>query len=156
MAGKVTVALCELRGVRQLQAARKLRSCIESAFTNSAKERSLRSKTSESRTNRAPCGPLKLVLPEGTLDLGLLKGGVAISEDDVRRSLRIECSAARVLTIENDTTFTELVKRAGAPCSFRPVIQAVSCLPCSSACPRVSNAGISATTLLEASTSCAI
>jgi len=59
------------------------------------------------------CGPLKLVLPEGTLDLGLLRGAVAISEDDLRRALRIECIAARVLTIENDTTFTELVKHAG-------------------------------------------
>jgi hypothetical protein len=59
------------------------------------------------------CGPLKLVLPEGTLDLGLLKGAVAISEDDLRRTLSVECSAARVLTIENDTTFMELVKLAG-------------------------------------------
>lgn len=58
------------------------------------------------------CGPLKLILPEGTLDLGLLKGAVAISEDDLRRALRIECNAVRVLTIENDTTFTELVKHA--------------------------------------------
>ncbi|MFZ4593399.1 MAG: Wadjet anti-phage system protein JetD domain-containing protein [Verrucomicrobiaceae bacterium] len=58
-------------------------------------------------------GPLKLVLPEGTLDLGLLRGAVAISEDDLRRALRIECAAARVLTIENDTTFTELVKHTG-------------------------------------------
>ena len=59
------------------------------------------------------CGPLKLVLPEGTIDLGLLRGAVAISEDDLRRAVRLECDAARVLTVENDTTFTELVKHAG-------------------------------------------
>jgi len=68
--------------------------------------------TENPRTVRL-CGPLKLVFPEGVLDLGLLKGAVALSGDDVRRASAIECPAVRVLTVENETTFTELVKRAG-------------------------------------------
>lgn len=68
--------------------------------------------TENPRTVRL-CGPLTLVFPEGAVDLGLLKGTTAISEEDLRRATAIECHAARVLTVENETTFTELVKRAG-------------------------------------------
>lgn len=55
-------------------------------------------------------GPLRLELPDGTLNLGLLHAPVSISETDLHRALTIHCDAAQVLTVENETTFFELAK----------------------------------------------
>ncbi|WP_395751586.1 Wadjet anti-phage system protein JetD domain-containing protein [Prosthecobacter sp.] len=56
------------------------------------------------------CGPLRLELPEGTLNLGLLHAPVSISETDIHRAIAIHCDASQVLTVENETTFLELAK----------------------------------------------
>lgn len=55
-------------------------------------------------------GPLRLELPGGTLDLGLLTGPVMLSETDIRLASAIHTAALRVLTVENETTFLELAK----------------------------------------------
>ncbi|MFC5456241.1 Wadjet anti-phage system protein JetD domain-containing protein [Prosthecobacter fluviatilis] len=59
------------------------------------------------------CGPLLLQLPEGPLNLGLLKAPVSLSETDIRRAVATHCTASRVLTVENETTFMELTKLGG-------------------------------------------
>ena len=51
-------------------------------------------------------GPLRL---DG-LDLASLRGAVTISETDIHQAQSVTCSAIRILTIENETTFLELVK----------------------------------------------
>jgi hypothetical protein len=51
-------------------------------------------------------GPLRL---DG-LDLALLRGAVTISETDIHQAQSVACSATRILTIENETSFLELVK----------------------------------------------
>lgn len=51
-------------------------------------------------------GPLRL---DG-LDLASLRGAVTISETDIHQAKSVACSAARILTVENETTFLELVK----------------------------------------------
>ncbi|MDP1586288.1 MAG: DUF2220 family protein [Prosthecobacter sp.] len=51
-------------------------------------------------------GPLRL---DG-LDFVSLRGAVTISETDIHAADFITCSATRILTIENETTFLELVK----------------------------------------------
>ena len=51
-------------------------------------------------------GPLRL---DG-LDLASLRGAVTISETDIRQAQSVACTATRILTIENETTFLELVK----------------------------------------------
>jgi hypothetical protein len=51
-------------------------------------------------------GPLKL----DSLDFASLRGSITISETDIRAAEVITCSAARLLTVENETTFLELVK----------------------------------------------
>jgi len=51
-------------------------------------------------------GPLKL----DSLDFSSLRGSVTISETDIRAAEVITCTAARILTVENETTFLELVK----------------------------------------------
>lgn len=51
-------------------------------------------------------GPLRL---DG-LDLASLRGAVTISETDIHQAQSVACSATRILTIENETTFLELVK----------------------------------------------
>lgn len=51
-------------------------------------------------------GPLRL---DG-LDLAALRGAVTISETDIHQAQSVTCSAIRILTIENETTFLELVK----------------------------------------------
>ncbi len=56
-------------------------------------------------------GPLQLTLPRGTIDLGLLSGGVTLSEWDIASALEITTVAQRCLTVENETTFHELTKR---------------------------------------------
>lgn len=58
-------------------------------------------------------GPLLLELPGGMLNLGLLHAPVSISDTDIRRALAIHCTASRVLTVENETTFLELAKLGG-------------------------------------------
>ena len=55
-------------------------------------------------------GPLRLELPGGTLDLGLLHAPVSISETDIHQAIAIHCDASQVLTVENETTFLELAK----------------------------------------------
>jgi hypothetical protein len=55
-------------------------------------------------------GPLRLELPGGTLNLGLLHAPVSISETDFHQAIAIHCDAAQVLTVENETTFLELAK----------------------------------------------
>lgn len=51
-------------------------------------------------------GPLRL---DG-LDLTSLRGAVTISETDIHQAQSVACTATRILTIENETTFLELVK----------------------------------------------
>lgn len=51
-------------------------------------------------------GPLRL---DG-LDLASLRGAVTISETDIHQAQSVACTATRILTIENETTFLELVK----------------------------------------------
>lgn len=55
-------------------------------------------------------GPLRLELPGGALNLGLLHAPVSISETDLQQAIAIHCDAAQVLTVENETTFLELAK----------------------------------------------
>jgi hypothetical protein len=50
------------------------------------------------------------------LDFASLRGAVTISETDIHTAECISCSAARVLTIENETTFLELVKLNRGDC----------------------------------------
>lgn len=56
-------------------------------------------------------GPLVLKTRGGTMNLGLLRGPVLISELDLNSVVDVQCTALRVLTVENDTTFHELSKR---------------------------------------------
>lgn len=51
-------------------------------------------------------GPLRL---DG-LDFASLRGAVTISETDIHQVQSVACTATRILTIENETTFLELVK----------------------------------------------
>jgi len=55
-------------------------------------------------------GPLKLQITGQSLDLGILAGPFRLSETDVVRAEAITTSAARCLTVENETTFHELAK----------------------------------------------
>ncbi|WP_395746374.1 Wadjet anti-phage system protein JetD domain-containing protein [Prosthecobacter sp.] len=55
-------------------------------------------------------GPLRLELPAGALDLGLLSGPLTLSETDIHLASAIHTAAQRVLTVENETTFWELTK----------------------------------------------
>jgi hypothetical protein len=55
-------------------------------------------------------GPLKLRLNGQALDFGNLVGPFRLSETDVTRAEVIDTSAARCLTVENETTFHELAK----------------------------------------------
>jgi hypothetical protein len=56
-------------------------------------------------------GPLQLDLPGGTLDLGLLRGPLAISATDLEAASSIRCAASACLTVENESAFRELAKR---------------------------------------------
>lgn len=58
-------------------------------------------------------GPLRLELPGGMLNLGLLHAPAFISETDIHRAIAIHCDASRVLTVENETSFLELAKLKG-------------------------------------------
>jgi len=55
-------------------------------------------------------GPLRLLLQEEWLNLGLLRGSVRLSDTDISHASRIETSALRCLTVENETSFHELAK----------------------------------------------
>lgn len=55
-------------------------------------------------------GPIVLRLPSGDLDLGMLRGPVALSEIDVDAAEINIDPALRVLTVENETSFLELTK----------------------------------------------
>ena len=57
-------------------------------------------------------GPLVLELPAGAINLGLLTGPYRVSELDLAAALRINTTATRVLTVENETTFLELSRLA--------------------------------------------
>jgi hypothetical protein len=55
-------------------------------------------------------GPLRLLLENEWLDLGVLRGPVRLSGTDISRASQIETSAVRCLTVENETSFHELAK----------------------------------------------
>jgi hypothetical protein len=55
-------------------------------------------------------GPVRLFLQNGWLDLGSLRGPVRLSDTDINHAARIETSARRCLTVENETSFHELAK----------------------------------------------
>jgi hypothetical protein len=55
-------------------------------------------------------GPLKLCLDGVWLDLSLLHGSFRLSQADIERAEKIETASLRCLTIENETTFHELIK----------------------------------------------
>lgn len=56
-------------------------------------------------------GPLVLGLPHGRIDFGVLTGPVSISATDLAEARSVECGAASVLTVENESVFRELAKR---------------------------------------------
>jgi len=55
-------------------------------------------------------GPLRLLLGNEWLNLGLLQGPCRLSETDIVHASQIECVARRCLTVENETSFHELAK----------------------------------------------
>jgi hypothetical protein len=55
-------------------------------------------------------GPLRLLLQDEWLNLGRLRGPVRLSDTDIKRGSRLETSALRCLTVENETSFHELAK----------------------------------------------
>jgi len=55
-------------------------------------------------------GPLRLQFESEWLNLGLLQGPCRLSETDILRATQFECAARRCLTVENETSFHELVK----------------------------------------------
>jgi hypothetical protein len=55
-------------------------------------------------------GPLRLLLQDEWLNLGVLRGPVRLSDTDINRASQIETSAIRCLTVENETSFHELAK----------------------------------------------
>jgi len=55
-------------------------------------------------------GPLRLLLQDEWLNLGVLRGPVRLSDTDINRASQIETSALRCLTVENETSFHELAK----------------------------------------------
>jgi len=57
-------------------------------------------------------GPLALELAGGRIDFGLLSGPVAISATDLEEARSVESPARLCLTVENESVFLELVKRA--------------------------------------------
>lgn len=70
-----------------------------------------------------------------SLDFASLRGPISISETDIRTATTIQCSAARVMTVENETTFLELSKinrdtlliQTSYP--NRAVLALIACLP---------------------------
>jgi hypothetical protein len=70
-----------------------------------------------------------------SLDFASLRGPISISETDIRAATTIQCSAARVMTVENETTFLELSKinrdtlliQTSYP--NRAVLALIACLP---------------------------
>jgi hypothetical protein len=55
-------------------------------------------------------GPLRLLLQDEWLNFGILRGPVRLSDTDIHRASKIETSALRCLTVENETSFHELAK----------------------------------------------
>ena len=55
-------------------------------------------------------GPIHLLLDGEWLNLGSLQGPCRLSETDITRAARIETTAHRCLTVENETSFHELAK----------------------------------------------
>ena len=55
-------------------------------------------------------GPMILRLPGGELNVGMLRGPVALSEIDIDAAEIVIDPTVRVLTVENETTFLELAK----------------------------------------------
>lgn len=55
-------------------------------------------------------GPLRLRLREEWLNFGILRGPMRLSDTDINNASKIETSAARCLTVENETSFHELAK----------------------------------------------
>jgi hypothetical protein len=58
-------------------------------------------------------GPLRLELDGRWLDLGLLRGVARIAAIEFERASRVECSARRCVSVENETTLHELAKLGG-------------------------------------------
>ena len=55
-------------------------------------------------------GPLRLLLDHDSLNFGMLRGPVRLSDTDITHASTIETSALRCLTVENETSFHELAK----------------------------------------------
>ncbi|MEO7298783.1 MAG: Wadjet anti-phage system protein JetD domain-containing protein [Verrucomicrobiota bacterium] len=55
-------------------------------------------------------GPLRLCLDGDWIDFGKLHGSFRIALNDIQRAEKIETSARRCLTVENETSFHELAK----------------------------------------------
>jgi hypothetical protein len=55
-------------------------------------------------------GPVRLQLPEGILDCGLVHGPLAISEMDLRRTISATTTADRLVTVENPTSLLEIAR----------------------------------------------
>jgi hypothetical protein len=58
-------------------------------------------------------GPLRLNVSGEWLDFGLLRSPFAIGEQDIANGKVSVCTPARVLTVENETTFHQLAQLAG-------------------------------------------
>jgi len=55
-------------------------------------------------------GPIRLLLDDEWLNLGVFQGPCRLSETDITRASKVETSARRGLTVENETSFHELAK----------------------------------------------
>ena len=55
-------------------------------------------------------GPIRLLLDDEWLNLGVLQGPCRLSETDITRASKVETSARRCLAVENETSFHELAK----------------------------------------------
>jgi hypothetical protein len=55
-------------------------------------------------------GPLRMLLQDEWLNFGMLRGPVRLSDTDINHAARIETTAIRCLTVENETSFHELAK----------------------------------------------
>lgn len=60
------------------------------------------------------CGPLRLIVNDQATETGTLPGGIALSQETVRRIVRMEIAGAtRIVTIENLTSYHQWITRHG-------------------------------------------
>ncbi|MFC5404309.1 Wadjet anti-phage system protein JetD domain-containing protein [Cohnella soli] len=58
------------------------------------------------------CGPLQLIVNDRATETGTLPGGIALSQETIRRIVRMEIAgAARIVTIENLTSYHQWITR---------------------------------------------